>query len=354
MTNALSMVVVSIKAVRPRSGKLIIEGRSQKENRTHEEAPVLSETRRRSLTLYTRRPYKKQLSPTSLASVCAGGPRVCEVSFFKKSEDVLGVHLAPKGDSCGAVVAKINRDSIAAKSKRLLAGDTIMAVNGVAVTDHKHAMGLIRSAEGTVQCVVSTASALPEGWTEHTDRNGEVYFSNKELRRKSQIYPTAIDADIRREATINKPSKGAEIGISLVKPHILSRYSEEEGDSEVVLITHVARNGLAAERIVPGDMLRVVDGVNVADFKHAAEMLRAAEGGVHLVISSASALPEGWTEHTDKGGERYYIHEELRLKSFCHPAGVDIEAHTAPNTPCKVPRCSEVVASCSTWRTISL
>jgi len=291
---------------------------------------------------------KKQPSPTSLAVFST--PQLREVSIYKKSHDVAtGMSLHARADSLGkgsALVARVTRDSIAAKSTQLFAGDSIVAINGVAVMDYKHASELLRSAEGVVQLVITTAAALPDGWTSHVDKSGETYYAHAELRLKTFSHPAAVVADARREVTIHKTAADTALGLSLAEP---------DGDVEGVLISHVTRDGIAARWLKAGDTVLAVNDVDVTHYQDASRLLRAAVGDVRLRICTAAvALPEGWASHIDKNGETCYTHEQHRLMTFSHPAAVSVES-ACPSSPRKSPRNADPVARWHrTYHTVSL
>lgn len=142
---------------------------------------------------FARRP--KQQSPRSEHVHAA----IREVSIFKHDgDDSLGLTLvkpvvngAPEGE--GVLIASVVPGSIAAKTKRIHAGDWLCAVNGTRASDYKHAADLLRAARGVCQLVLATSEGLPDGWEAHTDRAGVVYYRHAALQLRSYAHPAALN-----------------------------------------------------------------------------------------------------------------------------------------------------------------
>lgn len=128
------------------------------------------------------------------------GPSIREVTVYKNAGDVLGMTLAKPGldgfavEGQGVLVSRIAKGGAVAKSKRISAGDTICAVNGVSCLDYRHCAEQLRSAEGLIQLVVATAGGLPDGWEQRMDRKGVTYYRNAALRCTSYDHPSSIPA----------------------------------------------------------------------------------------------------------------------------------------------------------------
>jgi len=290
----------------------------------------------------------RQPSPSSLAALSTS--QIRDVSIYKKNRDVsIGMSLKDWADGRdqSALVARIARDGVAAKSKQLVPGDSIVAVNGVPVVDYRHASEMLRAAEGVLQLVICTAGPLPDGWAAHVDKSGEAYYTHDALRLKSYAHPAAVVADMRREVMIAKAAAGAPMGLSLAQP---------EGAAEGVLVSHVTHDGLAARWLKAGDTLLAINDVAVSHYQDASRMLRAAEGEVRLLICTATELPDGWAAHVDKSGETYYTHDRLRLKTYSHPAAIDVDVPTSPRkSPRSASRNADPVARWHTaYHTVSL
>jgi len=158
-------------------------------------------------------------------------------------------------------------------------------------------------------------------------------------RRSSTILAQA------RDVSVYKPSKDTPIGLALNVDHCAVAATKG------ALIVKVAADSPAAKcgRFQPGDIIRAVNGVAATDVKHASALLRAAEGVVQLVILPATALPDGWAVQVDRSGEQFYTHEGLKLKSYAHPACINLEAQVAPESPPKRARAARAAGPLQRW-----
>ena len=91
----------------------------------------------------------------------------------------------------GVVVTSLSPGGLVAKGKRVKAGDSMHAVNGVKVTSVEHATELLQQAEGIVQLVITRANALPKGWSEKNEA-GATFWLHAASGHKSYTHPAAI------------------------------------------------------------------------------------------------------------------------------------------------------------------
>jgi len=132
-----------------------------------------------------------------------------EVALHKASaSDTLGVSLytpavaglAPEGN--GVIVAQVHRDSKAAA--KLQPGDLLLAINGVAVADHKEASAALRAATGVIQVVIAPARPLPEGWKIRVEAKGEVQYFHRELNIHTPFHPAGLDMAHLQHAALDQ------------------------------------------------------------------------------------------------------------------------------------------------------
>eukprot|EP00966_Prymnesium_polylepis_P004065 92945-Prymnesium_polylepis.1 len=133
----------------------------------------------------------------------------------------------------------------------------------------------------------------------------------------------AVRGKVVREVTLSRTRREDPLGMTLVKPML-------EGDAADAatppLVASVAPGGLAAQAkgLQPGDLITAVNGVKVVDYKHAAEVLRNAEGTIQLVIETSGGVPDGWEVRTDKSGQTYYKLLGTNVKTYDHPAALEV------------------------------
>jgi len=146
---------------------------------------------------------EKEAAPATAATEVPEVPVFIEVDFYKKDEATqLGISLASFGRGHppreGVLIAKVEPDSLVARKGKMRAGDLLHAVNGIKTTSHQQAVGLLRSAVGVIQCMITRAGPLPEGWEQKIEKkeNNRVYFLHKEQLRWSYLHPLAIDMDV--------------------------------------------------------------------------------------------------------------------------------------------------------------
>ena len=93
--------------------------------------------------------FSRRKKPNARNSIDAGeGPVFREVDVYKPKGESLGVSLAYPADASqeGVVVTSLSPGGLVAKGKRVKAGDSVHAVNGVKVTSVEHATELLKQA----------------------------------------------------------------------------------------------------------------------------------------------------------------------------------------------------------------
>jgi len=166
----------------------------------------------RHLSFDRRRRPKRESDAT-------GPPAFKEVDVYRPKGESLGLSLAYPADTKaeGVIVTSLLPGGVVAKGKRVRAGDSIHAVNGVKVTDVEQATVMLKQAEGIIQLVITRASKLPKGWAEKSD-GGATYWVHAASETKSYAHPAAIrhNAD-DTPVTLGDRFRGAVRKISLIK-----------------------------------------------------------------------------------------------------------------------------------------
>lgn len=128
-----------------------------------------------------------------------------ELDVYKKDKDTrLGLSLMMSDKEtgrCDVVVACVAEGALAAK-KGILAGDILLAVNGVKPSDHKEGSALLRESVGVVQLIIEKRPGLPSGWVK-TQRDGKAFFLHPDTLSGSYLHPTCLPTpQLNEEATI--------------------------------------------------------------------------------------------------------------------------------------------------------
>jgi len=126
-----------------------------------------------------------------------------ELDVYKKDkDDRLGLSLMMSDKETGAVVVACVAEGALAAKKGIVAGDILLAVNGMKPSDHKEGSALLRESVGVVQLIIEKRPGLPSGWVK-TQRDGKAFFLHPDTLSGSYLHPTCLPTpQLNEEATI--------------------------------------------------------------------------------------------------------------------------------------------------------
>eukprot|EP00736_Rhodelphis_marinus_P013667 Rmarinus@m.27216 len=237
----------------------------------------------------------------------------------------------------GESLPKINHKSVAPTHKE---SATYAKHLGI---DLEKYPGLIWVAEQAI------TAALPDGWTEALDENGDVYFQNahakivrfhpaddfhRRMYEKILASPEAakytksgarkedfLPSEAYATKDVSMGSMGPiSTGYGAAPPDgmLFSRHGRPIGTGELTAIverqieSHVSKC-LALEKMVsPKEVLAMCNYLHIDPLTEFPLIEIARDALV-------ATLPEGWTEHADADGYMYYYNNDLQQSTYTHP-----------------------------------
>ena len=197
-----------------------------------------------------------------------------------------------QGGEVGAQVHTVIDEGLAAKAG-LKPGDVVHKINGVSILRHDQFADAIKSAEGEVKLEVMEGLPLePDGNGEVTSgKKGKQTEAEKETKAKQQppppsVTPAAFDT-VKREVVMNKQTADMVLGIVAVD------VGGADKDGGGVEVKEVKDGGLAsAAGLVPGDVIKRLNGLVVARHEMFTELIKSAVGEVKLELVSRKMQSE--------------------------------------------------------------
>lgn len=194
----------------------------------------------------------------------------------------------------GIVVADIQSEGLAARSKKLKVGDMLHAINGQAVSTPQAAATLLREAKGVVQLVITRANPMPR------QREGDIGLIKSDTTNGEQ---------------------GAK--------------AEEEPGSNTTVVVSCSALILASKEIVShaGGLAERLDELyhqlKAKEIKSAAALQQLGElvgqttieqAGLVIANAQLGTLPNGWVEYYDQeNGRPYYYNARTRATTWYKP-----------------------------------
>jgi type II secretory pathway component PulC len=210
--------------------------------------------------------------------------------------------LNEQGEEVGAQVTSVSDASLAAKAG-LEAGHLLRKINGVLILRHQQFADAIQSAYGDVKLEVVEGLPLVEGESPAQPgdgiNKGKGQKKQKEKEKKtnqspppppSSVAPAAFDT-VKREVVMNKQTVDTVLGI--VAANVEEDATGKAGGGGGVEVKEVKDGGLAsAAGLVPGDIIKRLNGLVVARHDMFTELIKSAVGEVKLELLSKKMRTE--------------------------------------------------------------